>query len=347
MQTGQNTDVAINGNGYLVVEQGGQQLYTRNGSLTMDANGNLVTQGGGIVQGWPAGASASTPIGAITIPQNQSNPAQPTSNVTISGNLPSWDGTGTAPTLTKTVDTYDALGNVVPLTLTFTAQTPTGTAPSITAYNWKVTGTYGSATTPTFTENLSFKPNGTLATPAASTASSTTTPPTDPYSFLVGDPNLPSTGGTAAQINLSFASSTGTNGVTGYAGASSIAVTQNGYASGSLSNFSIGADGTITGSFSNGQTLALGQIALANFANPAGLTDQGAGNFAASPNSGQPQVGVAGTGGRGQLLGGELEQSNVNLGTELTDLINAQEAYTANTKVLTATNVTIQALEAV
>lgn len=151
---------------------------------------------------------------------------------------------------------------------------------------------------------------------------------------------------TGATLALDFPAPSSSNAVTQFAGSSSIqADGTDGYPPGTLQSYSIGQDGTITGSFSNGQTQALGQIALANFANPAGLADQGGGLFATSPNSGQALVGVPGTAGRGSLLGGSLEQSNVNLGTELTNLITAQEAYTANTKVLTTTDQVIQALE--
>jgi flagellar hook protein FlgE len=122
---------------------------------------------------------------------------------------------------------------------------------------------------------------------------------------------------------------------------------QDGHASGTLQSYSIGSDGIIRGSFSSGTTLNLGQIALASFANPSGLADNGGGLYSATANSGQANVGAASSGARGSLLGGELEQSNVNLGSELTNLIGAQEAYQANTKVLTSTQQVIQALESV
>jgi flagellar hook protein FlgE len=124
-----------------------------------------------------------------------------------------------------------------------------------------------------------------------------------------------------------------------------VTVSQNGYPSGDLATYSVSSDGVIVGKFSNGATLTLGQIALASFTNPGGLADIGNGLFQTSANSGQAQVGVAGTGIRGTLLGGELEGSNVNLGTELTDLITAQEAYTANTRAIVTTQTVMQALE--
>ena len=122
---------------------------------------------------------------------------------------------------------------------------------------------------------------------------------------------------------------------------------QNGYASGSLQSFSIGQNGVITGTFSNGNTQALAQIALATFANPGGLALQGNGLFGMTGNSGQARVGAPGQGGSGTLLGGELEQSNVDLGSQLTDLITAEEAYEANTKVISTTQQAIASLEAI
>ena len=370
--TGQPTDVAINGSGYLVVNNNGQQLYTRDGALTQDANGNLVTASGALVQGWMANGSGtvnnSSPIGNLKIPTGESIGATPSTTFTIGGNLPAWSGstTATPPSVTTTLNAYDALGNAIPVTMTFT-----GVAGS--ANTWQVDATipgpsgqtfdlFSGSTTPPSASTLpqiKFTSSGQIDP----TSTGLTKNPDGSYSIkpaitaatLQGDAgagySFPSTvPGTATPLswtfNLPAANSAGA--VTQYASSSSLQLQgTNGHTSGTLSGFSIAKDGTITGSFSNGTTLALGQIALADFANPGGLADQGGGLYASSPNSGQPLIGVPGTGARGQLLGGELEQSNVDLGTELTNLINAQEAYTANTKVLTATNAVIQALEAV
>jgi flagellar hook protein FlgE len=143
-----------------------------------------------------------------------------------------------------------------------------------------------------------------------------------------------------------FPAATSGTALTQFAGTQTAALqSQNGYAAGSLDNFTIGQDGVITGTFSNGNTQALAQIALANFANPGGLSVELDGLYSVSANSGQAQVGVPGSGGRGSLLGGELEQSNVDLGSQLTELITAQEAYEANTKVISTTQQSIASLE--
>jgi flagellar hook protein FlgE len=117
---------------------------------------------------------------------------------------------------------------------------------------------------------------------------------------------------------------------------------QNGFASGSLTSYTIGADGTIEGTFSNGQTQALGQILLATFANDEGLSRNGANEFLSTLASGSANVGVAGTGGRGTLSGGSLEQSNVDISTEFASLIVAESGYQANAKVVTTLDTIVQ-----
>jgi len=356
-QTGIPSDVAIQGNGYLVVQTGGQQQYTRDGSLTTDANGNLTTQTGGLVQGWQAKngvVSTSTPIGGIQIPQGATIPANASTTVDLTGNLPAFATPSKPPaTETTTYNAYDALGNVVPITLTFTQGS--------TANTWNVQATVpnasgiGTTNLLSSTTTITFAPTATTtpsAIPAGGIKSITGVTANSDGSWSLPVTGTLGTGGagynfpSTPPLSFQFPAPSSASAVTQFSAPSSIqADGTDGYPPGTLQSYSIGQDGTITGSFSNGQTQALGQIALANFANPAGLADQGGGLFATSPNSGQALVGVPGTAGRGSLLGGSLEQSNVNLGTELTNLITAQEAYTANTKVLTATNTVIQALE--
>ncbi|HVB06575.1 MAG TPA: flagellar hook-basal body complex protein [Acidimicrobiales bacterium] len=346
--TGQATDVAIQGAGYLVTDTNGQIGYTRDGSLTIDGNGNLATQYGGLVQGWQANGAGTVntnaPTSAIRIPAGETIPAQATTELTLGGNLPAWSGVGTQPTATTTLNAYDSLGNAVAVTLTFT-----GVAGS--ANNWTVSGSVLApngttdnlwATNP----NVAFNPaNGQVS--AVTVGGTPVAPGTDGsialpvgtmpagYTFPAGD-----------NWKINFPPPNSSSAVTQFAGQQTVGLqTQDGHSAGSLESFSIGGDGTITGSFSDGTTLALGEIALASFTNPSGLTDAGNGTYQVTPNSGQPSVGTAGTGGRGELLGGELEQSNVNLGTELTNLINAQESYDANTKVLTTSQQVIQSLE--
>lgn len=117
---------------------------------------------------------------------------------------------------------------------------------------------------------------------------------------------------------------------------------QNGYASGSLTTYTINSDGVIEGTFSNGQTQPLGQILLATFANQQGLSRNGKNEFLATLASGAPNVGVPGTGGRGTLSGGSLEQSNVDISTQFANLIVAESGYQANAKVVTTLDTIVQ-----
>jgi flagellar hook protein FlgE len=111
--------------------------------------------------------------------------------------------------------------------------------------------------------------------------------------------------------------------------------TTDGFASGTLSSYAIQPDGTVEGTFSSGQTLALGQVAVAGFANNEGLTNVGNNSYQATTASGQAQVGAAGTGGRGTITGGSVELSNVNIATEFSRLIVAQQSYGSNAKSIT------------
>ena len=124
-----------------------------------------------------------------------------------------------------------------------------------------------------------------------------------------------------------------------YGGTDSMeAFQQDGNAIGFLRDVVIGTDGTITGQFSNGYTKPLGVVAMATFANPTGLMKAGDSRFEASTNSGEPLIGQAGTGNRGQMSAGTLEMSNVDLAQEFTNMIIAQRGFQANSRIITASD---------
>jgi flagellar hook protein FlgE len=118
---------------------------------------------------------------------------------------------------------------------------------------------------------------------------------------------------------------------------------QDGYASGTLKSYTVQPDGTIEGTFTSGKTLALGQVAIANFGNYQGLTSVGNSDYQATTASGAAVIGTATTGGRGSIVGGSVEQSNVDIATEFSKLIIAQQAYSANAKSITTFNQVSQA----
>ncbi len=327
-QTGVSTDVAIEGNGFLVVSQNGQTVYTRDGDLQIDSNGNLATASGGLVLGWTTGQpTTSTPTPLSIIPGSTEPPAQ-TANINLGGNLA--DGSTAAVNVTTTI--YDALGDAVPVDLTFT---PTGAANT-----WSLQGTVAGAASPLWAapQTIVFGNNGQLASINGAAVGTNATP--------IAIANLPSnytwSGGA---VNLDLPAPGSQDAITQFASDQTLAVTsQDGYAAGTLDSYSIGSDGTITGSYSNGTSQSLGTIALAQFANPNGLEDVGNTDFLPTAASGNPQLGIPGTGGLGTLQGGAVEGSNVDLATELTDLIEAQTAYQANTKVVDSTSTALESL---
>ncbi|MGD0882037.1 MAG: flagellar hook protein FlgE [Acidimicrobiales bacterium] len=327
-QTGVSSNVAIEGNGFLVVDQNGQTVYTRDGDLQIDANGHLATNSGGLVLGWAPNQPTTGVPAPLSIITGSAEPPSQTANIDLGGNLPS---TATTP-VTVTATLYDSLGNAVPATLTFT---PTGTAGS-----WTMQGTVpGAATTLWSTpQTVTFSSTGQLATLNGTAVGTGTT------TLAIGTP--PSNyNWTGAAPQLDFPPVGSQNAVTQFASDQTIAVTdQDGYSAGTLESYSIGPDGTISGTYTNGESQSLGTISLANFANPQGLDDQGNTYFAATAASGNAQMGAPGQAGLGTLQGGAVEGSNVDLATELTDLIEAQTAYQANTKVVDSSSTALQSL---
>ena len=339
-QTGQPSDVAIQGAGFLIANKAGTTLYTRAGNLTVDSLGRLVTSDGGLVQGWMANASGAInsngPTTPVTIPLGQLSTPVATQNINLTGNLQSWSGSGTATPVTVSINAYDALGALVPVTLTLTPHAGT-------AGEWDLQGSVpnpgGGPATQLWasTQTLQFT-NGQLA-------SVNGTPVTGPTALAVSTMPAGYTWPTGATLSVDLPAPGTTTSVTQLASPSTlVAGSQDGIPSGGLESFSVGTDGTISGTFSSGSTQAIGRLALASFANDQGLLKVGNGYYQTTLNSGNAQVGVPGTGGRGTLQGGALEMSNVDLAKQLTDLIVAQNAYQANTKVVATTDQVLQSL---
>ena len=229
-----------------------------------------------------------------------------------------------------TINVYDSLGNSLPMTVTF--------APSSTSGEWNlyysINGTAAqrqslSATGP----DIAFSPKGQIT-------GNTSISLYDTPGYVSSPPSaLPDTANPLT-ISLKLAN------LTQYAATSATtAFTQDGYATGTLTSFTVDQNGRISGQFSNGQTEYLYQVALANFIAPTGLVSEGNSLYAQSFASGQPAVGVANSGNFGYITDSALEQSNVNISSEFTNMIVAQNAYVANSKVLTTENSVLTALE--
>ncbi len=374
------TDVAIQGNGFFVVQNNGTNYYTRAGNFQVATDGSLETTNGEDVMGYAAVNGVIPPGAALSplqINMGQINPPLATNNVSLTTNLDASTNIGDSP-LSTPVTVYDSLGGAHVLNFNFTktaagqwsctitipnsdltpppawqASTAYTVGQSITAssanghiYQCTVAGTSG-ATPPstwptdgsTFTDgtvtwqdmgtqttidttNLTFDSNGKLTSPAGNVTNIT----------AAGLAN----GATDLKFNWNLYNSSNAPLLTQVASTSVTSkVSQDGWGSGSLNSYSIGSDGTIMGSFSNGQNAALGQIALANFANVQGLERNGNNDFAATLASGPAAIGTPGAGGLGTVSGGSLEMSNVDLATEISALIVAQRDYEANARTIT------------
>jgi flagellar hook protein FlgE len=230
-------------------------------------------------------------------------------------------------TLVVPVTIYDSLGNPLVATATFTKDVNASNT-----WNYSVTlpsGAYGGAAGATNSGTLSFNSSGVLSEINGVAATAATG--SIPVSFA----GL-SDGAANLSFNFDLYNSTGAPTITQVASASaSSATTQDGYAAGTYQGFTIDANGVVSAQFSNNQTTAVGQLAVASVVNQQGLTRLGDNNYATTLSSGAATDGVAGSGGRGTIDDSALEASNVDISTEFANLIVAQRAFEANSKAVT------------
>ncbi len=332
--TGNSTDVALNGSGFFVLSNGGGQEYTRAGNFSLDSNGNLVTQNGLGVMGYPATdgvVNTNAPLTAISVPVGQVEQPQATSTFNMLANLNAGAESGTS--FPAQVTVYDSLGISHVATVTYT-QTGTNTW-SYSAALPAADFTSGTSTPVTGTMSFDSSGNLTSVTPTGGSATAVGTAAGDTSTITVGFSGL-ADGAANMSMKWNLLGSSGTPVISQVSAASAVSSTsQNGYASGQYQSFTIASDGTVSATFSNGQQKAVGQLALANVANVQGLQMLGDGDYAATLASGTPSIGISGTAGRGTLQDGALEESNVNISAEFSDLIIAQRAFEANSKAVT------------
>ena len=332
--TQEATNVAIQGDGFFMVSGPGGLSYTRAGNFSFDNSGALVTADGCRVQGYTAidpatGAIQTTgqPVDILVSPSALRAPA-PTTLLRTVTNLNGASPAGTV--FTTTVQVNDALGATHLLTMTYTktdastwsyqASLPGGdVAGGTTGTPFPIPGASGT---------LGFGPDGRLATiNGAAPADITITTPAW------------ANGAAANTIAWDLVDQAGVPALTSYASASATSmISQNGSAAGTVQNISIAADGTILATGPDGKALAIAKIALATFSNPKGLVKLGSNRYGESLASGIANVGPAETGGRGTLIGSALEQSNVDLAREFTQMILAQRGYQANSKSITVSD---------
>ena len=317
---GVTSNAAIQGDGLFVVDRGGRREYSRAGNFIVSSAGNLVTPEGANVMGYPATAGVvstnSAPV-PIKIELGQLMSPQATSAISMRLNLDASAAVGAQHAVT--VPMYDSLGFQHDLSFSFTKIAVGQWAYHIDAPGSDFTNGGGS---PVGLSSgvLNFDPQGALQSLA-------------PVQFSISGL---SDGAAAQALQWNVSQAGGSGAVTQQASPSAtIDIAQNGYSGGQLTNYSIANDGTVQGTFSNGQTLALGQLCLAAFTNMDGLERVGDNSYRATLGSGNPIIGVPGTQRLGSLTGGALELSNVDIAREFSKLIIAQRGFQANAKAIT------------
>lgn len=342
-------DMAVDGDGFFIVSDGSARYYTRAGQFSIDKNGNIVNPDGLILQGYLADASGTITgtVGNLQISTKQSPPNM-TTKVDIAVNL---DSKATVPAAAFTLDSNGDGVNDDPANYNFsttvTVYDSQGGSHQVTLYfvktadnAWEVHYVHDDPANPgqlidAGTQSLTFDTNGALiddnsGTPISFNFGTAVTSPQDiTFNYGTGTGETPA--GTGLDGTTQFASDFAV-----------INLTQDGYSAGALKNVVISEDGVITGIFTNGQTRPIGQVALARFVAPTGLTKLGRNLYAESFDSGQPIVGMPETSGLGRVLSHTLELSNVDLAEEFVKMISAQRGFQANSRIITTTDDLLQ-----
>jgi len=328
-------DMAINGGGFFRMENNGEITYQRNGQFQLDRMGFIVNPTGATLTGYPANAGGALLTGAPTPLSINTADLVPQITTELNAVL-NLDSGSTVPGTTPfdmanpdtfnhstAVSVFDSLGNSQMLQ-TFYVKTATPGQWDVYAANDGVPIVGGGATGQVAT--LDFDTTGILTT-----AMPLTTPITVPATATGATPTFP--------VTLDF------SGTTQFGSAFSVnTLNQDGYTSGRLAGFNIGADGMVLGRYTNGQSAVLGQVVLANFANPNGLQQLGNNMWAETSTSGTPLVGTPDSGSLGVLQSSAVEDSNVDLTAELVNMITAQRVYQANAQTIKAQDAVMQTL---
>jgi len=330
--TNNTLDLAINGQGFYRLDNNGSISWTRNGQFNLDKDGYIVNSSGYRLTGYLANASnlivPSTPA-QIYINTSDLQPQATGASAAATGlemglNLDSRESVIAAafnvtdPTTynsSTSATVYDSLGNSHLLSLYFK---------KTAANNWNIYSNLdgGAVAGPTA---LVFNTTGALTTPATG---------------IIAQSHAVTTGAVSPlAFDLSLSGSTQYGNIFGVN-----SISQDGYASGRLSGLSVGADGTVQGRYSNGQTRDLAQVVLGNFTNPNGLNSLGNNQWAETADSGQPLIGVPGSGTLGVIQSAAIEEANVDLTAELVNLITFQRAYQANAQTVRAQDQILQTL---
>jgi flagellar hook protein FlgE len=366
--TGKISDLAVMGQGFFVLAEGNNQLYTRAGAFDVDNVGTLVNPANGMkVQGWMAEnvngvtlLEVSRNVGDITIPIGGKDPARQTSRVEFACNLDKRtpfipegadELAAREGTWNTQIEIFDTFGQTHILQATFTRVPDT-------ANSWTVTVAVDpQAEAPTNTSvglgeaapaaggaavyTVNFDNNGTIVSAVDADGNVSggdaggQVVMNVAYDVPASDP-----GADGAQVRQLFTLDMGnvggfTRALTQFAeSSSSKAVTQDGYTMGYMESFKIDQSGVITGVYTNGTSRTIAQVALATFTNQGGLEKNGETAFVVSNNSGNANIGPSGIAGRGKIISGTLEMSNVDMAAEFTDMIITQRGFQANSRTI-------------
>jgi flagellar hook protein FlgE len=315
--TGNTLDLAVSGNGFFVVSNNGALNYTRDGEFQVNSDGQIVNAQGQALQAYPPlanGGFNTGGLGDISLTTSESSP-QATSTAAITANLPA---NATAPAdafsptdpnsynNTTSLTVYDSLGAAHTASLYFVK--------GATANDWSVQ-LYVDGTAVGTPQALDYNSSGALTAPA--------------NGEVTFPAYTPATGANAMNMTFNF------SGTTQYGGNFGVtAVQQNGFTTGQLTGINIDSTGVVQAQFTNGNSVDLGQVALANFANPQGLQQLGNASWASTNASGAAVNGVAGGSGFGSIQSGSLEESNVDTTSALVEMITAQRDFQANAQMI-------------
>jgi flagellar hook protein FlgE len=353
-QTDNTLGLAIAGQGFFAVsEQNGeanniptfnpQQFYSRAGDFQMDKNGFLVNSAGDYLNGWPVdpntGVVNQNTLTPIQVTQTVYNPV-PTGNVTLSANLPA---TPANSPIQSDLDVYDSLGKMHTVTLNWVQGSQNNWTVQINSPDDVNAADLGTA-------DVTFGANGVQSGTIGNLAVNATDPGTVSTSsyapITAATVSFTTDFGTGSQqtIKLNLGTFGQTNGITQYAGSTFNlrGVTQDGVPPGAFSSVSTQSNGNIVINYDNGQSRVIAQVPVITFNDPDALQRQNGQAFTASAGSGTPLAEPAGTNGAGTLVTQSVESSNVDIATEFTKLIVAQQAYSANTKMVTTASQMLQ-----
>jgi len=353
--TQSTTDLAISGNGFFVVSQTpgatGSYSYTRAGNFTSDATGNLKNAAGFYLMGWALDTSGDPPtnpnqLTAINI-SDLSGKAVGSSKIGLQANLQasaaevaSYDKStnnmtsgAVTPDFQRTVNVVDSLGATQPLEFSFVRTAANTWAYEVT-YQGDAANIGGSSGNPIATGTMTFNSDGSLA--GVTSTDSTAQTGVAAGSVKIAIPWAAASGLATQDVVVSMGTIGSTGGMTQFNTASTLtSANVDGAAFGSVTSLSIATDGTVAANFSNGLSQAVFKIPLATFANPNGLSGISGNAYSATPASGTAILNAAQSGGAGSINEKELEGSTVDLATEFTNLITAQRAYSASSKIVT------------